>query len=90
MSRRTISLAVKLGIVGLIFLEHIVNGGQEHPGDGDDCLFMPTAFFKIVVTVKDFGVFFPGFDCGKSALDEQRFDVDPGPADPGSFWRDVC
>ena len=60
--RRTVSLAVKLWIVWLILLEHIVNGGQEHPGDGDDCLFMPAAFFKIVVAVKDLGVLFLGFD----------------------------
>lgn len=30
------SLEVKLEIVGLIFLEHIVNGGQERPGNGDN------------------------------------------------------
>lgn len=42
---RTVCFAIEFRIVRLIFLEHIVNGGQEHPGNGDDrLLYVPAAF----------------------------------------------
>ena len=53
---------------------------------GDNRLFMPTAFFKIVVAVKDFGIYFPGFYCGEGALNKERLDIGPSPADSGGLF----
>ena len=46
MHRSLVSLAVEAGIVGLIFLEHIVNGSQEHSGNSDNCFLVPRRFLR--------------------------------------------
>lgn len=69
MRGRTVILAVKLRIVGFIFLEYIVGGCQQHPSNGNDCFLMSPAFFQSEVIVADFRKLF-GLDSGQSALDE--------------------
>lgn len=59
------------------FLEHIVNGREQHPCNGDDCLLVAPALFNGKVTAMDFREPF-GFNGEKSALNKQRLDVGPG------------
>ena len=62
-------LAVKLRIVRLIFLEHVVNGGEQHSGNSDNGLFMSPAFLECKITIADFREPF-GTNRTESALNE--------------------
>ena len=42
--RGTVSLAVEHRVIGLVLLENVVDSGQQHPGNGNDSLLVPTAF----------------------------------------------
>ena len=86
MRGRTVILAVELVIIRLVFLEHVVDGGQQHSGNGDNRFLVASALFQILITVKDFWVFLLRFNGGKGALYEQRLDVGPSAADPGGFF----
>ena len=83
--RRPVGFAVEFRIVRLILLEHIVNGGQEHPGNGDDCFLVPPPLLQREVTAADFWKLL-GPDGAQSALNEQGLDIGPGPADPGCLF----
>ena len=48
MCRRPVALAVEFRIVRLILLEHIVDGREQHPGNGDD------DFLEGEITIADF------------------------------------
>lgn len=85
MCGRTVGYAVEFRIVRLIFLEHIVNGGQEHPGNGDDRLLMSPPLFQCEVTAADFRKLL-GPNGAQSALNKQGLDIGPGAADPGSLF----
>ncbi len=80
MFRRSVNTSIKLGIVGLILLENVVDGGQEHPCNGNDSFFVTPAFFKVQIPPENFRIAFLA-NGAQSALDEQRLDVSTGPAD---------
>ena len=84
MCRWPVTFAVELRIVRLIFLKHVVNGGEQHPGNGDDCFLVATAFLESKVAIADFWEFL-GTNRIEGALNKQRFDVGSGPADSGGF-----
>ena len=65
--RRSVSLAVELRGVRFIFLEHIVDGREQHPGDGDNGLFMSPAFLECKIAIADFRKFF-GANCIEGTL----------------------
>ena len=46
MCRRPVTFAVKFRIVLFIFLEDVVDGSQQYPGNSDDSLFVTTAFLR--------------------------------------------
>ena len=78
MCRRPVALAVEFRIVRLILLEHIIDGREQHPGNGDD------GFLEGEITIADFWEPL-SFNDGKSAWNKQWFDVGSGPADSGGF-----
>ena len=51
---RSVSLAVKFRIVRFAFLENVVDGGQQHSGNGNNRLFVPPTLFECKVTISDF------------------------------------
>lgn len=55
MRRRKASLPIKLGIVRLILFQNVVDGGQQHPGNSDDGLFVPTTFSQRKIAAAHFG-----------------------------------
>ena len=85
MSRWTIGIAVEFRIVRLIFLEHIVNGGEQHPGNSDDRFLVSPALFQSKVTAADFRKLF-GANSIKRTLNEQRLEIGPSAADPGGLF----
>ena len=85
MRRRAVSFAVEFRIVRFILLEHIVNGGQEHSGNGDNCFLVSPPLFQSQVTAADFWKLL-GPDGTQSALNEQRLDIGPGTADSGGLF----
>ena len=85
MYRRTVCFAVEFRIVKLIFLEHIVNGGQEHPGNGDDRFLVAPPLFQCEVTAADFRKLL-GPNGAQSTLNKQGLDIGPGAADSGSLF----
>ena len=84
MCRWPIILAVEFRVERLILLEHIVDDREQHPGNGDDSLFVPSALFECEVTVADFRELF-GTNRTEGALYQQWLDVSPSPADSGGF-----
>ena len=81
---RPVALAIELRVVRLVLLEHIVNGGEQHPGNGDNRLLVSAAFLESQVTIPDFWELL-GTNGAESALNKQRLDVSSGPADSGGF-----
>ena len=67
--RRAVSFAVEFGIIRLVFLEHVVDGGQQHSGDGDNRFLVAPALFQILITVKDFRVFLLRFKDSKKLVE---------------------
>lgn len=45
MFRRSVNVSIKLGIVGFILLENVVDGSQQHPCNGNDSFFVTSALF---------------------------------------------
>ena len=45
MLRWSVDVSIKLGIVGFILLEKVVDGGQQHPCNGNDSFFVTPALF---------------------------------------------
>ena len=84
----TVGFAVEFRIVGLIFLEHIVNSGQEHSGNSDNSFFVAAPLFQSEVTSTNFWKLL-GTDGAQSTLNKQRLDIGPGSADPCSFFFPV-
>ena len=85
MCGRAVGYAVEFRIVRLIFLEHIVNGSEQHPGNGNDRFLVSPPLFQSEVTAADFGKLFRS-DGAQSALNEQGLDIGPSPADPGGLF----
>ena len=83
--RRPVSLAVEVRIIRLIFLEHIVDGRQQHSCNGNDRFLVSTALFEREIAVTDFRKLFC-LDGGQSALNEQRLDVRPSSTDSGGLF----
>ena len=46
MCERTVSLAVRLRVIRFVLLEDVVDGSQQHKGDGDDGLLFTTALLQ--------------------------------------------
>lgn len=46
MGRRPVGLTVKLRVIGFTFLQNVVDGGQEHSGNGDNRFLVPPAFLE--------------------------------------------
>ena len=68
----------------VLFLENVVDSGQQHSGNGNDGLFVSMTLFECKVTISDFRELL-GTDGIKSALNKQRFDVGSGATDSGGF-----
>lgn len=81
---RPVALGVEFRIVRLIFLEHVVDCCQQHPGDGDDSFLVSPALLYGEVTVTDFWKFL-GANSIESALNKQRLDLGSSSADSGGF-----
>ncbi len=77
-------MSIKLGIVGLILLQDVVDSGEQHSCNGNDSFFVTTTLFEIEVTIANFRVAFLA-NGAQSTLNEQRLDVSTGSADSGSF-----
>lgn len=82
MGGRTIRFVVEFWIIWLIFLQHIVDSGEQHSGNGNDCFLVSPTLFKGEISITDLGKLLSPNRI-KSALYEQRLDVASGPADPG-------
>lgn len=85
MYRRSVCFAVELRIIRLIFLEHIVNGGQKHSGDGNNRFLVTPPLFQGEVTAADFRKLL-GPDGAQSTLNEQGLDIGSGAADSGGLF----
>ena len=84
MSRRSVYLPIELRIVRFIFLEHVVNGGEQHSGNGNNGFLVSPAFLEREIAVADFRELL-GTNRIEGALHKQRLDVGSGPADSGGF-----
>jgi len=74
MVRRSVDLSIKLGIVGFILLEDVVNGSEQHSCNSNDSFFVTPALFQIFIASADLGIAFLA-DCTQCALHEQRLDT---------------
>ena len=77
-------MSIKLGIVGLILLEDVVNGSEQHSCNGNDSFFVTPALFQVFVAPADFRIAFLA-NCTQRTLNKQRLDVGTGSADSGGF-----
>ena len=84
MCRCPVVLAVEFRVVRLILLEHIVDGREQHPGNGDNGFLVAPAFSERQITIADFRELL-GTNRTEGALNQQRFDIGPSPADSGGF-----
>ena len=84
MCRRPVSLSVELRIVRLIFFKHVVNGGEQHPGDGDNSFLVSPTLFESEIAITDFRESLCT-NGTKRTLNKQGFDVGTSPADSGGF-----
>ena len=57
-SRRSICLAVKRGIIPLISLDHVVDRSQEHTCNRNDRLLVTAPFLQIQVSAANLGIAF--------------------------------
>ena len=51
-------MSIKLGIVGFILLENVVNGSEQHSCNGNDSFFVTPAFFQVFIASADLGIAF--------------------------------
>ena len=77
-------MSIKLGIVGLILLEDVVNGSEQHSCNGNDSFFVTPALFYVVVAIANLRIAFLA-NRAQRTLNKQRFDVSARSADSGSF-----
>ena len=84
MCRRAVALAVKFRIVRFVFLEDVVDGGQQHSGNGDDGFLVASTLFECNIAISDFREL-PSTDSTKGTLNKKRLDVGSSPTDSGSF-----
>ena len=77
LNRWLVRLAVKLRVVRFVLLQDVVDGSQQHPGDGDNRFLVSAPLFNGVIAVGDFRVLLAA-DRVQSALHEQRLEVNPG------------
>ena len=78
-------MSIKLGIVGLILLENVVNGSEQHSCNGNDSFFVTPALFQVFIAPADLRIALLA-DCTQCTLNEQRLDVCSGSANSGSFF----
>ena len=55
--RRQIRLDEPLGIISLVLFENVVDGSQQHSGDGDNSFPVTATFLDRVIAILDFVVF---------------------------------
>ena len=84
MRRRAVALTVKFRIVRFVFLEDVVDGGQQHSGNGDDGFLVASTLFECNIAISDFREL-PSTDSTKGTLNKKRLDVGSSPTDSGSF-----
>ena len=77
-------MSIKLGIVGFILLENVVNGSEQHSCNGNDSFFVTPALFQVFIASADLRIAFLA-DCAKRTLNKQRLDVSTGSANSGGF-----
>ena len=66
-------MRIKLGIVGLILLENVVNGSEQHSCNGNDSFFMTPALFQVFIASADFRIAFLA-NCTQRTLNKQRLE----------------
>ena len=49
-------MSIKLGIVGFILLENVVDGGQQHPCNGNDSFLVTPASLYVQIPISNFGI----------------------------------
>ena len=49
-------LPIKLRVVRFVFLQDVVDGSQQHSGDGDNRFLVSSPLFNSIVTISDFRV----------------------------------
>ena len=54
MCERTVSLAVRLRVIRFVLLEDVVDGGQQHSGNGDDGFLVASTLFECNIAISDF------------------------------------
>ena len=77
-------MSIKLGIVGLILLEDVVNCSEQHSCNGNDGFFVTPALFQVFIAPADFRIAFLA-NCTQRTLNKQRLDVGTGSANSGGF-----
>ena len=71
---------VKNRIKELAIGKHVVNGGQHHSSNGDNCSFVaPAPLNRLIARAIVGKILIPDRSIG--ALDKQRLDVNAGPTD---------
>lgn len=55
-SRRNICLSVKFGVVGVILFQNVVDGGEQHPSNGNNGLLVTSALLNRKIPIADFRV----------------------------------
>lgn len=81
-SRRNIFLAVKLGIVRLIFLQNVVDGGQQHSGNGNNSFLVTSALLNGKIPIADFWIALNL----KCAMNQQWLNVSACSGNSGSLF----
>ena len=71
MRRRAVALTVKFRIVRFVFLEDVVDGGQQHSGNGDDGFLVASTLFECNIAISDFREL-PSTDSTKGTLNKKR------------------
>ena len=64
------ALSVEFRIVRLVLLEHVVNGREQHPGNGDNGFLVSPAFLECKIAIADFWKLL-GTNRTESALNKQ-------------------
>ena len=77
-------MSIKLGSVGLILLENVVNGSEQHSCNGNNGFFVTPALFQVFIAPANLRIALFA-NCTQRTLNEQRLDVGPGSANSGGF-----
>ena len=84
-SRRNICLVVKLGIVRLVLLQNVVDGGQQHPCNGNNSFLVTSAPLNRKIPIADFRIALNP-NSTERALNQQWLNVSACSGNSGSLF----